>query len=321
MSTPYTHFTTSEREMLLVFRSKGMGIRKMAEALNRSPSSVSRELRRNRNDDGSYSPSQAEKNYLQRRQHCVRKRLLEDPNLFAHVKSRLLEFWSPEQISGRLVAKKSHLKISFPTIYRAIHSGLLDIPKNCLRRKGRKPSPHKDETRGRLHGHKTIHDRPLSAEKRSRFGHWEGDTVLGARAKGVAATFVDRKSGFLVASRMPDRKAATMNLHWHNAFAKFPASLKRSFTVDHGNEFFSYAAIEDQLHTKVFFADPYSPWQRGSNENTNGLLRQYFPKKFDFLSISDQEFQNAIDSLNNRPRKRLGFRTPAECFPTHLIND
>ena len=319
-STSYTHFTTDEREKLLFFCAQGMGIRKMAQALNRSPSSVSRELRRNRNNDGSYSSSQADRKYHERRQKCVRKRLLDDPQLNSHVTEKLKELWSPEQISGRLKVEKSSMSISFPTIYRAIHQGLIKISKKCLRRQGRKPSPHKSETRGRLHGQKTIHERPKGAENRSRFGHWEGDTVLGARGKGVACTFVDRKSSYLVAKRMPDRKAATMNQFWCKAFDKFPAALRRTFTVDNGNEFFSYAEVEQKLKTKVYFADPYSPWQRGANENTNGLLRQYFPKKCDFNSVSDEDFQKAVDSLNNRPRKRLGFRTPAECFPTKKIS-
>ena len=227
----------------------------------------------------------------------------------------LLDYWSPEQISGRQRATNAKVRISYPTIYRAIRAGKLEVPKKCLRRKGHRPSPHPEETRGRLHGQKTIQQRPKGADTRSQYGHWEGDTVLGGRGQGAAATFVDRRSGYLIAARMPNRKAETLNAYWCKAFETIPLSLRRSFTVDHGNEFFSYEEVERALSTKVYFADPYSPWQRGTNENTNGLLRQYFPKKCDFLSVTDEEFQAVIDSLNNRPRKRLGFRTPAECFP------
>lgn len=320
MSTSYSHFTITERENLLVFRERGMSIREMARRLGRSPSSVSRELKRNAGRGGHYSPSQAQQRYQMRRRNCVRNRRLDNPDLKEFVTQKLMDFWSPEQISGRQKVTRSKMCVSYTTIYRGIHSGILDVPKRVLRRKGHKPSPHKDETRGRLHGHKTIHERPKGADNRSRFGHWEGDTVLGGRGKGVACTFVDRRSGYLIAARMPNRKADTLNKYWCQAFEHIPAKLRLSFTVDHGNEFFSYKQIEQVLKTKVFFADPYSPWQRGSNENTNGLLRQYFPKKCDFLSVTDDAFQVVIDSINNRPRKRLGFRSPAECFPLRSLN-
>ena len=315
MSTSYTHFTTEEREKLLEFRAQGLKQIEMARQLGRSRSSVSRELKRNSNENGSYSAFEAEKKYRQRRERCVRKRRLDDAELKELVRKKLLDYWSPEQIDGRLKREKGKVQISFATIYRAIHRGELDIPRKCLRRGGHKPSPHKEETRGRLHGHKTIHERPKAANTRSQYGHWEGDTVRGAQGKGAAATFVDRRSGFLVAALMPDRKAKTLTDAACAAFSALPQSLLRSFTVDNGNEFFDYLSLEKRLGTKVYFADPYRSWQRGLNENTNGLLRQYFPKKCDFLAVSPQDFQAVVYSLNSRPRKRLGFRSPAECFP------
>lgn len=315
MSTSYTHFTTEEREKLLEFKAQGLKQIEMARQLGRSRSSVSRELKRNSNENGSYSAFEAEKKYRQRRERCVRKRRLDDAELKEFVRKKLLDYWSPEQIDGRLKREKGKVQISFATIYRAIHRGQLDIPRKCLRRGGRRPSPHKKETRGRLHGHKTIHERPKAADTRSQYGHWEGDTVRGAQGKGAAATFVDRRSGFLVAALMPDRKAKTLTDAACAAFSALPQSLLRSFTVDNGNEFFDYLSLEKRLGTKVYFADPYRSWQRGLNENTNGLLRQYFPKKCDFLAVSPQDFQAVVYSLNARPRKRLGFRSPAECFP------
>lgn len=319
MSTSYTHFTTEERESLVRFQAEGLKGSEMARRLKRSRSSVSRELRRNSRQDGSYSAFGAQEQYQARRKRCVRKRALDNAELKDFVEEKLGEYWSPEQISGRLKAQKSHLQISYATIYRAIHAGQLEIARKCLRRKGRKASPHDEETRGRLHGHKTIHDRPRAANTRSQFGHWEGDTVQGARGKGAIATFVDRRSGFLVACLLPNRKAKLLSQAQCSAFAAFPPSLLRSFTVDNGNEFFDYKNVELQLKTKQFFADPGCPGQRGLNENTNGLLRQYFPKKFNFLSISAQDLQAVVDALNNRPRKRLAFRSPAECFPLHRL--
>jgi len=319
MSTSYSHFTPSEREKILILRDRGISIRAMARMLGRAGSSISRELRRNLSVDGTYCAHEAESKYRQRRQRCVRKRRLDEPALRELVEEKLLDYWSPEQIDGRLKFEGSKHQVSYATIYRSIHRGMLKIPKRCLRRGGRGPSPHTEETRGRIHDHKTIHERPKSADKRSWFGHWEGDTVRGAAGKGVVATFVDRRSGFLVAALMPNRKAETLKDAMCHAFSGFPDSLKRSFTVDHGNEFFGYKDVEKKLETKIYFADPYSPWQRGLNENTNGLLRQYYPKKCDFLSVTAKQFKDVIASLNNRPRKRLGFRSPCECFPCRRV--
>lgn len=319
MSTSYHHFTTEERESLLKFQVEGLKPSEMARRLKRSRSSIGRELRRNASKDGRYSAFEAERKYRQRRKRCVRKRLLDDPGRKAFVEEKLREYWSPEQIAGRLKVTGSKLQVSYSTIYRAIHADQLEVAKKCLRRKGRKASPHDEETRGRLHGHKTIHDRPRAANTRSQFGHWEGDTVQGARGKGALATFVDRRSGFLVACLLPNRKAKVLSQAQCAAFASFPPSLLRSFTVDNGNEFFDYQAVENILGTKEFFADPGCPGQRGLNENTNGLLRQYFPKKFDFSTISAQDLLAVVAALNNRPRKRLAFRSPAECFPLHRL--
>lgn len=319
MSTSYSHFTPSEREKILIFLDRGVSIRAIARMLGRASSSVSRELKRNLSKDAMYCAHEAELKYRQRRERCVRKRRLDDPKIRELVTEKLLDFWSPEQIDGRLKYEGGEHQISYATIYRGIYNGLLEIPKKCLRRGRRGPSPHEEETRGRIHGYKTIHERPKSAENKSFFGHWEGDTVRGAVGKGVAATFVDRKSGFLVAALMPNRKAKTLNDAMCRAFSGFPASLKRSFTVDHGHEFFGYEEVEKRLETQVYFADPYRPWQRGLNENTNGLFRQYYPKKCDFLRVTAEEFLAVVDSLNNRPRKRFGFRSPRECFPYERV--
>lgn len=319
MSTSYTHYTTEERESLLQFQAEGLRQSEMARRLKRSRSSISRELRRNAGPDGRYSAFAAEEMYRQRRKRCVRKRRLDDPKCKGFVTEKLQEYWSPEQIAGWLKATGSNLQVSYSTIYRAINAGQLEVSKKCLRRKGRKVSPHDEETWGRLHGHKTIHDRPRAADTRSQFGHWEGDTIQGARGKGAVATFVDRRSGFLVACLLPNRKATVLTQAQCAAFASFPPSLLRSFTVDNGNEFFDYRNVEQRLGTKEFFADPGCPGQRGLNENTNGLLRQFFPKKFDFSTISARDLQAVVDSLNNRPRKRLGFRSPADIFPLYRL--
>ena len=320
MCNPYRHLSISERETILVLSAQGLTMRAIAGRLGRSPSTISRELRRNAPHDKPYAAHAAQGLYALRRRRCKRKSRLDDAALAAWVSERLLLLWSPEQIAGRLAYERKKHVISFVTIYRAIHRGsLAGVSAACLRRRGRTYSPSATETRGRLHGYKTIRERPLGARNRSCYGHWEGDTVRGALNQGCLATFVDRRSRFLAAGLMPDRKAATLNSTMEAIFASFPASLRRSFTVDHGNEFFGYRQVEASMKTSVYFADPYSAWQRGLSENTNGLLRQYFPKKFDFRSVTQADIDRVVALLNHRPRKALGFRTPAEVFPLHRL--
>lgn len=321
MNATYHHLTASEREKLLLCLSDGMSIRRIANMLGRTPSTVSREIRRNRDQVTlQYSACAAEAAYQQRRRKCVRPYLLDSVPLCNKVLRGLEQRWSPEQIAGRLRLETPDAMISYATIYRAIYAGRLAFSRKELRRKGRPPTPHNTEKRGRIHDYRRFSERPEQANTRSQHGHWEGDTVRGALGKGALATFVDRRSSFLVARLMPDRKAATLTAHTVAAFHSFPSELVRTFTVDHGNEFFSYPQIEQQLHTEVYFADPYSPWQRGLNENTNGLLRQYYPKKFDFTKITQQDLDVVVAALNRRPRKKLGFRTPAECFPFPVLH-
>ena len=280
MSTSYTHFTTEERESLVRYQASGLKQSKMARRLKRSRSSISRELRRNGEANGRYSGFSAEEKYRQRRRRCVRKRLLDDPMRNKLVTEKLLEYWSPEQIAGRLNASGSELRVSYSTIYRAIHAGQLEISKKCLRHKGRRASPHDEETWGSLHGHKTIHERPRAADTRSQFGHWESDTLQGARGKGAVTTFVDRCSGFLVSCLLPNRKANVLTQAQCAAFAAFSPSLLHSFTVDNGKEFFDYKNVEQRLGTKQFFAAPGYPGQRGLMRTV--CSGKYFPPKVRF---------------------------------------
>lgn len=169
-----------------------------------------------------------------------------------------------------------------------------------------------EDKRGKIPNTVSIHKRPAGAENRSSFGHWESDTVLGQRKTGCFGTHVERKSGFLIAFKIPDRQNNAFNKATTAAFENVPEALKKSFTVDNGKEFAAHIELARSTGMKVFFCDPYSPWQRGTNENTNGLLRQFFPKGTSFENVSDEELQAVVNFINNRPRKRLGVRTPAE---------
>ena len=309
----YTHFTTEERELSRVLKAQGFNVRAIARTLNRSPSSVSREFRRNSKADGTYSAHHADKLYHARRKNCGRKPKLKEQALRNYVLAKLILRWTPEQISERAKLDKEPFSVSYPTIYRAIDSGVLPRQlKKAMRFKWKYKKHKPDERRGKIPDTVSIHERSKGAENRSRYGHWESDTVLGMRKTGCIVTHVERKSGFLVAAKIPDRQDNAFNNATINAFADIPDKLKKNFTVDNGKEFAAHKQLAAATGMKVYFCDPYSPWQRGTNENTNGLLRQFFPKGTSFADITDEMLAEVVDLINNRPRKRLGYLSPAE---------
>ena len=309
----YTHFTTEEREESRVLKAQGFSIRGIAKKLKRSPSSISREFKRNSYANGEYKAFHADKLYKKRRKKCGRQHLLKQENIRAYVLEKMYLYWTPEQISGRCKVDKKSFGISFTTIYRAIDSGVLPQKlKKIMRFKWKRKKCKTIDKRGKIPDTISIHDRPAGAKNRSRFGHWESDTVLGQHKTGCFGTHAERKSGFLVAFRIDDRRDNAFNKATIKAFQSVPEKLKKSFTVDNGKEFASHKELSDETGMPVYFCDPYSPWQRGTNENTNGLLRQFFPKGTSFSHISDEDLAFTVGLINNRPRKRLGFLTPME---------
>ena len=303
----YHHFTLEEREFLSQKLKEGKTLRKIAIELNKNVSSISREIKRNQNKNGIYYPWQATALYICRRKNSIRKSLFSNSEIYNFVCDCLDKFWSPETISAKW--KKSGGKgLSYSTIYQIIKKKWLlgYSAKTHLRRRGKLKVNHCHTT---IKPVNTIHDRPDIVEARSRLGDLEGDIVNGAMGKGVLLTLVDRTSRNLYAARAPSRDAKTIK----KAFA---AALKdvtvESITLDNGPEFAKFPEIETELNTTIYFADPHSPWQRGSNENINGLIRFFFPKGTNFLAVSDEELQNVVELLNNRPRKCLGWLSPRE---------
>lgn len=327
----YHHFTMFEREKILFFRTQNnKSIRFIAKELGRSPSSVSREIRRNSvNND--YSPSRAEKNYKKRRKKCHRSKLLSNPVLFAFVSKMFLEQqWSPEEIAGRLSYECSNLKISFNTIYRAIYAGMFDTPYERrsrghrgairkLRHKGK--TRHKKgmvEKRGKIKISNPIEERPEEANNRSRIGDWEADSVMGKTGGACLVTLVDRRTLYLKVAKVDNKDSRQVRDAMIHCLTREPCF---TITPDRGKEFSKHAEVTAALNNVPFyFPKPHQPWKRGRNENTNGLLREYFPKGCDLNKVSHTEIQQIVDKLNKRPRKTLGYRTPFELYHSEVLH-
>lgn len=317
----HKHLTIEEREKILYFLAKGYTISKIATELNRHKSTISRELKRNSSAKG-YFPSSAQRRYNKRRKACGPKRKLADPVLLSKVKDLILNHqWSPEQISNRMKLEETY-QISTNTIYRAIYSGYLESVKlshgargivRKLRHRGkRRHCRNIPETRGKIKISNPIAERPVSAENRSRKGHWEGDTVLGKIGKACLVTLVDRKSRYLVGGKALRKSADCVSAVMIESLKNHP---KRSITPDRGKEFSMHEDVTAALGgTPFYFPLPHHPWQRGTNENTNGLLREYFPKGVDISGFTNEDIQRKFDELNKRPRKCLGYKTPFEIF-------
>jgi IS30 family transposase len=320
-----THLTPTEREVLHRLRKAGKSKAEIGRLMGRHRSTVGRELARNRatgrGGGGEYCPRQAQRLADARRARCRRRARLDDPALRRYVGRKLRLRWSPEQIDGRLpreFPRRRRMRVSRQAIYdwirhRAPHWRPL------LRRAGRPRA----ETRGKLADTPGIEGRPPVVNRRRRYGDWEGDTVLagGGRRRNALVTLVERKSGYVRLGRADDMTAATTARVVRRRLSGLPPPLRRTLTLDNGKEFARHAQLAAALGLAVYFAAPRRPWQRGTNENTNGLLRQFFPKGTDFAAVARRRVARVEALLNGRPRKRLGYRTPDEVLARRLRCD
>lgn len=311
-----------EREEIACLQAAGRGVRAIAEELGRSPSTVSRELRRGTVRRKSGYRATVAQAAADRRSRRPKPRLFAtDDRLREHVQNRLHAKDSPEQISRRLVLlfpDDLAMRVSHETIYRSLYvqgrGGLSRELVRCLRtgralRKTRRTT----ERRGRIPGMVSITERPAEVEDRAVPGHWEGDLITGAENKSAIGTLVERASGFVLLLHLPEAHGgAEVEDEMVRVMSGLPATLRRTLTWDQGQEMRNHTRISAATDLAVYFCDPSSPWQRGSNENTNGLLRQYFPKSTDLSGYHRDYLDFVAAELNNRPRKRLGWHTPAE---------
>lgn len=308
----YTQLGLGERYQIYELLKRGFSVALIAEWMRRSRSTIYRELKRNRGGKG-WRPLQAYEMAQARRFGKTGPRLTQAA--WAEVERLLREDWSPEQISRRMCYERN-VRISHEWIYQYIYRD--QRARGQLYRYLRQQKPRRKRLgihgrRGHMRGTVSIEERPQQAESRYWFGHWEGDTVIGKGQRGALLTLVERKARYTVVRHLATRNSEGVRRQIHQAL--FPIRHRvQTITVDNGREFALHKAIEQDLEARVYFAHPYTSWERGTNENTNGLLRQYFPKRRSLANVAEDEIAHAAHRLNHRPRKCLGFRTPHEVF-------
>jgi transposase, IS30 family len=314
------HLSLEDRIEIRLGLERCHSFRAIARHLGRHASTVSREVAAN-GGRGRYAPLAAHRRARSRALRPKLTKLAAHPELCARVIADLKELWSPQQIASRLrreFGDDEAMQISHETIYKSLYvQGRGELRRelaSCLRTGRAKRVPRgRLETRGRIAGMVMISERPAEVEDRAVPGHWEGDLLMGKNNTSAIGTLVERSSRFVMLFSLKQGRSAE---HVRVAMAKtiqtLPESMRRTITWDQGREMAEHIRFKIDTGVEVFFCDPQSPWQRGSNENTNGLLRQYFPKGMDLSKISDAQIQAAADSLNGRPRQTLDWKTPSE---------
>lgn len=323
----HRHLSSEERfaiEQLLLY---GCGYREIGRRLKRHRSTIQREVARNgpRHAGDVYNGERAGRLARERRCRRRHRRRRDHAPLRDYVHRGLRLDWSPEQIAGRL--RRDHprsprMRIAHETIYRWVYRDAADGGElhTHLRRRHRKrrKQGRYGTGRGLIPGRVSIHDRPAVAGTRRRHGDWEGDLVEGKRGTGGVVTLVERRSRFIAAARLPGKSAGPVADRIVELLQPLPRRWRRTLTLDNGKEFAAFRRIEDDTGIAVYFADPYAAWQRGANENGNGLLRQYLPKGVDMKTVSDARLASALETINHRPRKCLAYRTPVEVLKASL---
>ena len=315
--------TLAEREEISRAVVTGHSIRSMATRLGRAPSTISREIKRN-GGEGSYRASRADQAAWDRARRPKICKLVENRTLAHLVAGKLQGLWSPEQIAGwlkRTYPENENYQVSHETIYRSLFiqaRGALkkELLQHLRRTRIMRRSRHytqKTENHGRIIDAVSISERPATVEDRAVPGHWEGDLLCGSHSSQIA-TLVERQSRFVMLVKIPNKNTETVTHALIKNARKLPQQLYQSLTWDRGTEMAGHKRFTLATDIKVYFCDPQNPWQRGTNENTNGLLRQYFPKGIDISGYSQAKLNAVARKLNGRPRKTLNYETPAERF-------
>lgn len=318
MGRRYKQLSLEDRCEIARLQAGGCTKRQIAAALDRSPSTISRELRRNRGRHVGYKPSYAQEQTRARR--WTGSRLERDPVLRRAVLWRLARGWSPEQVAGRMAREAGHTVISYESIYRFIYAQIARtkdyrwrryLPRGKSKRglRGRRGGSSATFIEGRI----PVSKRPLAAAGRRVAGHWEADLMMFSKYGQAVLTVHERKSRILLATRPPNKAARPVARKLVGLFAAMPQRLRRTVTFDNGTEFAHHRQLH-RLNIRTFFCDPYAPWQKGGIENAIGRMRRFLPRKTDLATLSHKRFVALVSAYNNTPRKCLDFRTPAETF-------
>lgn len=319
MMKQYSQLTYEQRCQISVLKKRGYSQKEIAETVSVSQPTVSRELARNSGEKG-YRHKQAQEKAVQRRKEAAKPTKM-TPDMIITIESKLRLEWSPEQISGWLLEEQEQL-ISYESLYLYIWADKRaggDLY-TYLRRKGKKYDKRRNgkSTRGQIRNRVSIDDRPPLVDDKSRIGDWEIDTMIGKGHSGALVTIVERVTNFTVSAQVNSKSAADVTQATIALLRPFK-EVVHTITADNGKEFAYHEKISKALSADIYFAHPYSSWERGLNENTNGLLRQYFPKETDIKKVTQEEVRRAVKRLNTRPRKGLDFKTPSQLMDDYRV--
>jgi transposase, IS30 family len=314
----YSQLSASERNQVYELRTTtALSMRAIARQLGRDQSTVSRELARNSSEGGYYLPDSAQQKMQVRRQQSKTTFSCVSEICIFEIKKRLKQYHSPEQIAGRL-KREGGVRISHETIYQMVYAdyeGLKEYQKYLRQGRGkRRKRGGCNSKRGKIAGRVGIEHRPAIADAKTEIGHWESDTMIGGNHHGVIVTHVDKASKFLVAGLGKNKTSSEVNKVTIEFFTEIPEAQLKTMTFDNGKEFSGHAELSKKLGLLCYFANPYHSWERGLNEHTNGLLRQFFPKQTNFKIVKPEALEKAVILINKRPRKSLDYKTPFEVF-------
>jgi IS30 family transposase len=324
------HLTFRERERLVVLFAKGKSIRMASDCIGRDHSCIVRELKKTKSNRLTYSAIAGEQYAKKQKKKPRRIRKIEhNEKLKEYIHHKLQLRWSPEQIANTLknvYAQDTTMQISHESIYTYIYI----LPRGELRKElisylrqgseGRRRRKRDTSQRGKIPNMVSIRERPQEVETRTVPGHWESDLIVGKEHKSAIGTLVERTTRTTILVPLPAKDAVTVRKEFAKVVKKLPKEMKKSLTHDRGTEMCQHELFTKETKVQVYFADPHSPWQRGTNENTNGLIRQFFPKGTDFNLVSKKALKEVQDMLNERPREVLGWKTPKESFEALLDN-
>jgi IS30 family transposase len=318
MKKTYKQLNIEEREKVAILKGQGKGVRAIARELERDPSTISRELKRNAPPirSGYYLAHRAQARAADRRRLAVHRKRLKTPRLRDYVKRQLKRGWSPELIAGRLVSLGWRDHVSHEAIYQWVYAEAKDLIPYLTRahRKRRRRGYSRKHTKSHIPGRISISKQPAIVASRKRLGDWEADTAISRKSRPVLQLVVNRKARYTFLNRLPSRKASVMRKTMNRAMCKLPTRCRKTITYDNGVENVEHQLVNRVLGTKSYFCTPYTSQERGTVENIVSLVRRHFPKGTVFAMLSPKQIKRVERWINNRPMKILNYRTPAEVF-------